>query len=257
MVLAAMLTDLWPRSRFIFGWIGPGRRYLQLQRISFQGLPELLSIAAHLTDLRFLNIPRNGYISPEGVITSISALTKLEELTIEVGSSPQSSRESSPDKKSQRSPPPTRALVLVLFPTSTQLQFTADNEYTNHFVARIDAPLLDNLGMTVLHDLVFGAPQFTEFINRTPRLKPDDATYTFFSHSSVRVTLPRPFNKRSQAANHVGWFTIPDYISSSGMCQIYLSGPQSCGKYASTSTPKNVGMKTSTMCRMAEPFTSI
>ncbi len=82
--------------------------------------------------------------------------------------------------------------------------------------------------MTVLHDLVFGAPQSTEFINRTPRLKSDDATYTFFSHSSVRVTLPRPFNKRSQAANHVGWFTIPDYISSSGMCQIYLSGPQSC-----------------------------
>ncbi len=117
MVLAAMLTDLWPRSRFIFGWIGPGRRYLQLQRISFQGLPELLSIAAHLTDLRFLNIPRNGYISPEGMITSIFALTMLEELTIEVGSSPQSSRESSPE--SQRSPPPTRALVLVLFPTST------------------------------------------------------------------------------------------------------------------------------------------
>src|SRR6266403_3347759 len=52
---------------------------------------------------------------------------------------------------------------------------------------------------------------------------------------------------RSQAgANHVGWLTIPDYISGSDMCQMYLSGPQSCGKSASTSTPKNVGMKPST-----------
>ena len=87
--------------------------------VATHSISGIIGIAAHLTDLRFLNIPRNGYISPEGMITNISAFTKLEDLIIEVGSSPQSSRESSPDKKSQRSPPPTRTLVLVLFPTST------------------------------------------------------------------------------------------------------------------------------------------
>ncbi len=65
MVLAAMLTDLWLRSRFIFGWIGPGLRYVQvqLQRIPFQGSSEL---PLTLLTFAFLIFPVMGIFHPKG-----------------------------------------------------------------------------------------------------------------------------------------------------------------------------------------------
>jgi hypothetical protein len=56
-------------------------------------------------------------------------------------------------------------------------------------VARIDAPLLKSLDITFFHQLIFGTPQFIQFISRIPKLKaPDQARLTFYD-GAVRVRL--------------------------------------------------------------------
>jgi hypothetical protein len=55
---------------------------LFLQRISFSGLPKLLLSATHLYYLNLSKIPHSGYISPEAIVTGLSALTRLKTLLI-------------------------------------------------------------------------------------------------------------------------------------------------------------------------------
>jgi hypothetical protein len=59
------------------------------------------------------------------------------------------------------------------------------------FAARIDAPRLDKLKVTLFNQIVFDTPQFIQFIGRTPTLKLlEKAHIAFDSHDrSVRVHL--------------------------------------------------------------------
>jgi len=160
------------------GGSAPSQRVLQLQQmIPSLGLPKLLLSSSHLTDLLLFV---SGYVSPEAMMTNISALTRLKTLSLEFDGP-----RSSPDLTSP--PPPARTLLLALI----SLNFKGESGYLEHLLAGIDAPLLDNLYITFFPQLSFHTPQLTEFINRTPRLKlHDDAAITFYKWT-VLVTLPR------------------------------------------------------------------
>lgn len=163
----------------------PGLRNLQLQLIPFQGLPKLLLSATHLTKLSLFDIPLSGsgYISPEAMMTGISALTGLESLLLEFVFP-----RSSPDRTSQRPPPPTRTLL----PALICMAFQGESGYLEHLVARIDAPLLDKLNITFLLQRSFDTPQLTRFISRTPRIKLNDEARISFFISGVDFAFPRP-----------------------------------------------------------------
>ena len=169
------------------GGSAPGLRVLRLGRIPFQGLPKLLLSAPHLTQLLLSNIPLSGYISPEAMITGISALTKLETLSLYFDS-PQSFP--FPDLTSRSPPPPTRTLL----PALIHLLFQGENEYLELFVSGIDAPLLEGFSVTVFPQLSFDTPQFTEFVSRTPRLKSHDEATISFSDLAVLVAVPQLFS---------------------------------------------------------------
>jgi hypothetical protein len=112
--------------------------------------------------------------------TRLSALTSLETLWLEF----QSPR-SRPHRESRRPPLPTRSVL----PALTDLWFKGVCEYLEGLVARIDAPRLRTLDITFFHQLVFGTPQFIQFISRIPRLKaPDQARLTFYDRA-VRVRI--------------------------------------------------------------------
>jgi hypothetical protein len=64
------------------GGSAPCLESLCLRRIPFPGLPKLLLTATHLVDLDLYRIPDSGYISPEAMVTGLSALTRLETLAI-------------------------------------------------------------------------------------------------------------------------------------------------------------------------------
>jgi hypothetical protein len=150
------------------GGSAPRLQKLFLDCIPFLGLPNLLLSATHLVELDLRRIPHSGYISPEAMATSLSALSRLESLHIEFESPRRRN-----DPKSRRPPPPTRTLLPVL----TNLYFLGANEYLEDLVAGIDAPRLDKLTITYSHELTFDTQQVTHFVSRTPKLKAYDEAH--------------------------------------------------------------------------------
>ena len=177
-VVAAMqvpfpeLTNLWiSRQNVEMGAVPPGS-FLggsapRLESLDFFGIPlpdfpkPLLS-TTHLTHLGLTGIPHSAYISPEAMVAVLSTSTSLEFLHLGF-ESPQSR----PDRESRRPPPPTRHIVPVL----TRLDFKGDNGYIDDLVSCIDAPRLSHLDITFFNQIIFGTPQFMQFISRTPGLK--------------------------------------------------------------------------------------
>jgi hypothetical protein len=168
------------------GGSAPRLQTLSLHSVPFPGLPKLLLSATNLISLRLLTIPRSGYIPPEAMVTCLAALTRLTTLVIGF-----ESPRFHPGREIRHSPLPTRALLPVL----TKLGFFGTGEYWESLVARIDAPLLDNLGITFFPEPVLhtphDSPQLTQFINRTPKFKAHYEARVVFSYWGVSVILPQ------------------------------------------------------------------
>jgi hypothetical protein len=149
-VLAAMqapfpeLTDLQLESNdetlpvipdSFLGGSAPGLRILTLRGIPFPGLPKPLWSSTHLVSLSLENIPHSGYISPEAIVTLLSALSSLRTLTLEF----QSPR-SRPDWQSPSQPPPKRSIL----PALKEFHFKGVTEYLEELVSGIDTPHLES-----------------------------------------------------------------------------------------------------------------
>ena len=165
----------------------PRLRYLVLKSIPFPGIPKLLLSATHLVQLRLWNIPHSAYISPEAMVTCLSALTSLERLQLGF-KSPQSC----PDLKTRPPFLPTRFVL----PTLAKISFKGANEYLEQFLARIDARQVYMLSIMFFNDIHFDTPELTEFISRTPKLGVYREAHLIFTGRQAAVRLlPQP--KRS------------------------------------------------------------
>ena len=135
------------------------------------GLTKLLLSDTQLVRLRLGSIPHSGYISPKAMATCLSVLIRLENLAITF-ESPQSR----PDHKIQRLPSPA-----CIFPVLIELHIKGASEYLDDHVARIDAPMLDNLEITFFHQLIFDTPHLTQFISHTSKFKSPGEMRVVFS----------------------------------------------------------------------------
>jgi hypothetical protein len=161
----------------------PRLRFLWLEHVPFPGLPKLLLSTTDLVDLRLWEIPYSGYISPDTMVTCLSALTRLENLDLEF-----ESPRSRPDRKSQRRPSSSRFVL----PALTRFWFRGTSEYLEDLVAQIDAPLLHGLFIGFFHQLVFDTPHLAEFISRTPTLTlRNQSQMLCFSDWGASVIFPR------------------------------------------------------------------
>ena len=152
-------------------------RLLSLEGIPFPGLPKLLLSATHLVHLFLASIPHSGYISPGVMVTVLSTLTGLEDLTINF----QSPR-TCPDWASRRLFPSTRFVLPVL----RSFCFKGVDEYLEDLVSHIDAPQLDILEITFFNQILFDTPQVMRFISRTSRLKAlEKADLSFYGRAAV------------------------------------------------------------------------
>jgi hypothetical protein len=113
-------------SNSFLGGPAPRLQTLFLDRVPLPGLPKLLLSTTHLVHLTLCRIPRSGYVSPEAMITGLSALTRLEALDIGFHSP-----RYRPDRKGRRRRPPTRARLPIL----THLQLTGIGRYLDDLVA--------------------------------------------------------------------------------------------------------------------------
>jgi hypothetical protein len=158
----------------------PRLQTLYLGGTSFPGLPKLLLSATHLVTLSLERIPHSGYFSPEAMAIGLSSLMRLEELQLEF-LSPQSR----PDQDRRRAPPSTRPQL----PGLTRFTFMGVSEYLEDLVARIDAPLLDILKISFLHQSTFDTSQLAQFISRTPKFKKLDEAWINVYELSFWITL--------------------------------------------------------------------
>ena len=103
--------ESWPILPDSFlGGTTPRLRSFRLFNVPFPGLAKILPSATHLVYLYLYGIPRSGYIPPEAMATSLSALTSLELLTLHFRYP-----RPRPALESRRPPPPplTRSILPV------------------------------------------------------------------------------------------------------------------------------------------------
>jgi hypothetical protein len=142
------------------GRSAPRLQSLTLTSIPFPGMSKLLLSATHLVYLRLINIPHSGYISPDAMVASLSALSSLRILYLEFRS-PQSH----PDWEIRSLPPPKRYIL----PALTCIYFRGVTEYLEDLVTFIDAPQLKTLEIIFFNQIDFNCPRLAQFINRTPQ----------------------------------------------------------------------------------------
>jgi len=137
------------------GGSAPHLRELKMRSIPFPSIPKLLLSADRLVTLNLKRIPHSGYFSPDAMATALTAMTRLESLSLRF-----SSPRSRPDPASRPLPPPKRFIL----PALTKLRFEGVYEYLEDLLTPIDAPLLHDLDITFFMDLNFDVPQLRRLI---------------------------------------------------------------------------------------------
>jgi hypothetical protein len=156
----------------------PRLQHLTLWQISFPSLRRFLLSTSDLTLLCLWKIPNDGYISPEAMATSLSALTKLKTLIIQFASpTPQ------PKRRTRPPPPHTRSVLSAL----TSLHFKGVSEYLEVLAARIEAPLLERFLTLFFNQLVFDIPQISWLIGNINLPRPSGLSLRFAQNDETSV----------------------------------------------------------------------
>jgi hypothetical protein len=160
------------------GGSAPRLRSLCLDGIPIPTLPQLLLSCNDLSELRLLRIPEIGYISPETMVTGLSALTRLTHLCIEFGRF---------ETIRVRRPPP---VARAVFPALTEFEFFGVNEYLEDFLARIDAPQLERITTRFFGNHVDIQQVMSHLLRLTD--EPFESADVKFSLDDVHIQLYRP-----------------------------------------------------------------
>ena len=156
----------------------PRLRELVLKAIPFLGLPNLLLSATNLTEIHLKDISRSEYISPEMMVTCLSALTSLECLHLGFLLRPR--------PEESRHPPSSTCSIL---PALTHIQFEGTGEYFVDLLTCIDVPRLKVLFVSLFNVTDLALPQLAQFISRTPNFKTLNEARVIFHGNDVRLDL--------------------------------------------------------------------
>jgi hypothetical protein len=162
------------------GGTAPHLRSVDLFNVPFPGLPKLLLSAIHLVYLDLHDIPCSGYIPPEAMATSLSALTSLEFLHLHFPYP-----RPRPGLDGRRPPPP--PLTRSILPSLTKFGFSGASEYLEVILARIDTPRLTGLHITFFNQIIFDTPQLFQFISRRSTLRAPKKGHIVFNSMAIVV----------------------------------------------------------------------
>ena len=139
-----------------FGW-GECVRTLHVTGIAIPTLPRLLSSSTDLVDLQLHEIPMAGYLSPQEFANALSGASHLRSLSLHFLSFP--------PRRNYVGLPPAPFLRVVL-PALTCFKYRGIGRYLDNFVARIDAPRLQDIDITFFNQPTIEASQLGQFIER-------------------------------------------------------------------------------------------
>jgi hypothetical protein len=165
-----------PKS-FLGGSV-PRLRSLRLWGIPFPSIGKLLLSTRDLVTLSLGFIPPSEYLSPDSMVTILSALTRLTSLHL-IFELPRFWTHGA----GQRPP----SLTRVVLPALTNFHFSGDSEYLENIVSCIDAPL-ESIAVT-FSELVSDVPLLRDFICRTKILNAPHRADTSFSNFEARISL--------------------------------------------------------------------
>ena len=139
-----------------FRW-GSRLRTLHSTRIAFPSFPQLLSPCQDLVDLELHEIPSAGYFSPEAFANALSGMTQLRTVSLHFLSFPR--------RRSFLSLPPPPG-ERILLSGLTRLKYRGISKYLDILAARIDAPRLGDIDITLFSQPTMDASQLGLFIER-------------------------------------------------------------------------------------------
>jgi hypothetical protein len=140
------------------GGSAPRLQTLHLDSIPFPALPIFLLSTHDLVELSLWKIPLSRYITPETMVTCLSALTNLKKLVLGF---------QFPRSRADRETRLVPRLTRLVLPALTLLSFKGDSEYLEDIVGQIDTPLLVWFEISFLNQLVFDTPLLDHFISHT------------------------------------------------------------------------------------------
>ena len=176
-------------------FLAPNLRYLALPAISPPKRLRLFTSTVLLVTLVLQNIQTSSYFRPRLLVSRLSSLPQLEELSI--GFSIPILRPSTERELLGELGTP------VTLPNLKIFKFQGVGAYLESFVAQIRVPLLNRIDITLFNQIAFALPHLSHLINITEGLKlptvmisfnPDDISITTAEHC-----LPwsdRPFRLR-------------------------------------------------------------
>ena len=160
------------------GGSAPRLRTLELDGIPFPAVRKLLLSIQNLVVLSLWSIPSSGYISPEAMVTCLSALPGLKSFGLGFRS-PQFRV----GRETRHRPPPIRIALAAL----TIFRFKGNSKYLEDIVSHIDTPLLDNFEITFFNQLTFDTPLLRHFISRTEIIKAHYRAFVAFYNGRAEV----------------------------------------------------------------------
>ena len=149
------------RNAFL-GGSSPHLREIKLDGIAFPfpSIQQVLLSTKNLVELHLGHIPYDAYFSPNDLVTGLSTLLQLKQLTVDFHSLP-----SSPPLSVTRSPP------RHTLPSLMSLYFHGTSGYLEEFVAQIELPALCKIAVRLFNDIFFEIPEFCKFVPRLNALK--------------------------------------------------------------------------------------
>jgi len=177
-------------SDTFLGGSAPRLESIKLLRVPFPTLPKFLLSTRGLVELELEEIPSTGYISPDVMAASLAMLTRLRSVSIGF-----LSLRSFPKHLTTQSPPPPTRTVL---PSLTAFVFGGVSKYLEDLMARIDAPLLDDLDLQFFNQPSSGVLQLPQIIRCVENLRtPHNAEIDFYAHSAdISLTSKWPIGGR-------------------------------------------------------------
>lgn len=157
----------------------------RLQTLCLGGIPfpTLRTLLLHATDIVTLDVgdlSRPVYVPPEELVTCLSALASLESLSFKFESPPPR-----PGRQGRHPPPRTRTVL----PALTSLDFEGVSVYLDDLVARIDAPILSHIHITLSDQPIFDTLRLIQFFRRTPKLEAFKESRILFYSDKVEVMV--------------------------------------------------------------------
>ncbi|KAI0294213.1 hypothetical protein BC826DRAFT_968906 [Russula brevipes] len=180
-LLTSLRISSWQATQMVLpdsflGGSAPRLRSLHLDYVKFPAVWTLLSSSSDLRKLSLRLILGSMHISPDSILSCLSATTRLTTLDLDFGIALSHSDRQRPTR--------------IVLPALTHLTWNGISGYLDNLLAWIDAPQLYSMKTTFGLAFLPVAPHISQFIGRTERFKEPKRANITIRYRSAELMFP-------------------------------------------------------------------